>query len=441
MLIEFENGGVCSTKGTNVHAVDAALPLLISTCFGLFVGSYLVVSRDETWVNRMRALSLLDVIITVPRETTSAEARAAALAEKGRRNKLGLSHRIPPSRPYITAHDIYAVSVARARAEAQDAMRGGLLKIAVLALLPATLALYPACLTVVSEGMPPRCAWPSVALCLIRATASLIMYISASESFVAWSSAAEAAKSFGGLTKEQWQNGVRTRRLDLCFPENAEAWTAVRAQLVTELPHGGSADLLLAFVSLCWLAHALQLVVCLALRSGSSYRADSVVVVALHTVMLSVYVFPIYLACMRVHAELDEHLSSVGTECARLVAKRECNYTYARNISRSSTKVATSITSTTQMAFAALQYDPRPVNFSATVLPPCVESIVQVVARNSHDVWAYNKVIDGWRHGPKTNPAEKLHQDLVPLDWLGTVPISCCALSLFHADFVLRLFC
>ena len=53
------------------------------------------------------------------------------------------------------------------------------------------------------------------------------------------------------------------------------------------------------------------------------------------------------------------------------------------------------------------------------MLPPSVQPLVAVLARNTHDTWAFNKVADGWWHGAENSTAKKLHRDLIPYEWLG----------------------
>jgi hypothetical protein len=61
-----------------------------------------------------------------------------------------------------------------------------------------------------------------------------------------------------------------------------------------------------------------------------------------------------------------------------------------------------------------MQYEPRPVDTSAVVVPPELLALTERQAENTHEVWARRKLADGWRYGPQTDPAAKTHCDLIP---------------------------
>ena len=65
------------------------------------------------------------------------------------------------------------------------------------------------------------------------------------------------------------------------------------------------------------------------------------------------------------------------------------------------------------MAFA-----PTPIDTSDVTLPEPVAQLTEVLARNTHNVWAQRKINEGWRYGPATDTAEKTHCHIVPYEEL-----------------------
>lgn len=54
------------------------------------------------------------------------------------------------------------------------------------------------------------------------------------------------------------------------------------------------------------------------------------------------------------------------------------------------------------------------VSFTDVILYP--------LAKQIHDEWAREKIKAGWKWGPKTDKANKIHRDLVPFEVLATIP-------------------
>lgn len=63
-------------------------------------------------------------------------------------------------------------------------------------------------------------------------------------------------------------------------------------------------------------------------------------------------------------------------------------------------------------------YTPQPVDTSDVVLPEQLDELVEQMAKNVHEVWAQNRVEQGWSYGPERNDALKYHPCLVPYDEL-----------------------
>lgn len=64
------------------------------------------------------------------------------------------------------------------------------------------------------------------------------------------------------------------------------------------------------------------------------------------------------------------------------------------------------------------QYIPSPVDTSDIELPSQLMPLIEDMARNVHEVWAKNRMAEGWTYGPVRDDALKQHPCLVPYDEL-----------------------
>jgi hypothetical protein len=72
-----------------------------------------------------------------------------------------------------------------------------------------------------------------------------------------------------------------------------------------------------------------------------------------------------------------------------------------------------------QAYFAAMianpmTYQPQPINLSGVSLPPELEALAERLAENAHDVWAAQRLKDGWSYGAQRDDTQKLHPCLIP---------------------------
>lgn len=58
-------------------------------------------------------------------------------------------------------------------------------------------------------------------------------------------------------------------------------------------------------------------------------------------------------------------------------------------------------------------YQPRPIDTSGVSLD-ALQNLVERLAENTHEVWASQRIRDGWRWGPKRDDAHKEHPCLIP---------------------------
>lgn len=63
-------------------------------------------------------------------------------------------------------------------------------------------------------------------------------------------------------------------------------------------------------------------------------------------------------------------------------------------------------------------YTPNPVDTSSIQLPEELSPLLEAMAKNVHEVWAKNRIEQGWRYGPERNDKEKLHPMLIPYEEL-----------------------
>ena len=58
-------------------------------------------------------------------------------------------------------------------------------------------------------------------------------------------------------------------------------------------------------------------------------------------------------------------------------------------------------------------YEPKPIDTSAAVLDPEFHGLTETLAKHMHDVWARQRLADGWTWGPERNDSERFHPCLV----------------------------
>ncbi len=63
-------------------------------------------------------------------------------------------------------------------------------------------------------------------------------------------------------------------------------------------------------------------------------------------------------------------------------------------------------------------YQPKPIDTSHVLLPNGISDLIERLAENSHDIWAQQRIRDGWTYGPQRDDATKKHPDLLPYNEL-----------------------
>ncbi|MCC6785565.1 MAG: Ryanodine receptor Ryr [Planctomycetes bacterium] len=60
------------------------------------------------------------------------------------------------------------------------------------------------------------------------------------------------------------------------------------------------------------------------------------------------------------------------------------------------------------------QYVPKPIDTARVVLPPALIALTERLAENAHELWASERIAQGWRYGPRRDDQRKEHPGLVP---------------------------
>jgi hypothetical protein len=66
-----------------------------------------------------------------------------------------------------------------------------------------------------------------------------------------------------------------------------------------------------------------------------------------------------------------------------------------------------------------LNYEPNPIDTSKVTLPKEIKKLTKLLARNTHQIWARQRLADGWRYGKRRNDAKKTHPSLVAYEELS----------------------
>lgn len=59
-------------------------------------------------------------------------------------------------------------------------------------------------------------------------------------------------------------------------------------------------------------------------------------------------------------------------------------------------------------------YRPAPIDTSGVELSDEILELAERLAENVHDIWARERLADGWRHGPRRDDGRREHPGLVP---------------------------
>jgi hypothetical protein len=65
-----------------------------------------------------------------------------------------------------------------------------------------------------------------------------------------------------------------------------------------------------------------------------------------------------------------------------------------------------------------MNYKPNPIDTSDVVLTDEIIKIAELLAKNTHEIWAKNKIEEGYSYGEVTDDYQKTHNSLVPYELL-----------------------
>ena len=63
-------------------------------------------------------------------------------------------------------------------------------------------------------------------------------------------------------------------------------------------------------------------------------------------------------------------------------------------------------------------YNPKPINTSNIILNTDIVGLIELIARNTHNVWAVGRIDEGWKYGPIKDSNKKETPDLIPYEEL-----------------------
>lgn len=64
-------------------------------------------------------------------------------------------------------------------------------------------------------------------------------------------------------------------------------------------------------------------------------------------------------------------------------------------------------------------YTPKPIDTSHVKISHQLANLIEKLAENAHNIWAKNRIAEGWTVGSERNDAEKKHPDLIPYNKLS----------------------
>ena len=65
-----------------------------------------------------------------------------------------------------------------------------------------------------------------------------------------------------------------------------------------------------------------------------------------------------------------------------------------------------------------MAFEPKPLDIAGIELTPELRRISELLAENTHNIWAKGRIAEGWRYGPERNDVRKEHPCIVPYSQL-----------------------
>ena len=247
---------------------------------------------------------------------------------------------------------------------------------------------------------------------------TISMYLVITWLILEYNSYLEQILNFEQITQPNFIGGTHNSLLNLNCPENVEGWRLVRdmillqndvyhRQLVFGLAFGLDFILIvLLFFSLfmesCLLADPMEC------QTGDctmtywdtkckSLSSTDISFIA-HGLIITAYIFRILGIVVTINRHLISQVKWLEAQSSNMVSRNPM----ANN-----------------MTLFRMSYDPRPPNLSSIEVPEHVLKLVDMLASNTHDIWAESKLKAGWTWGEQNDHAAKKHMQLIPYDLLS----------------------
>lgn len=62
------------------------------------------------------------------------------------------------------------------------------------------------------------------------------------------------------------------------------------------------------------------------------------------------------------------------------------------------------------------EYTPQPIDTTGVELDNRLTALIEQMSKNVHEVWAQNRINQGWQYGPRRDDVLKTHPCLVPYE-------------------------
>lgn len=66
-----------------------------------------------------------------------------------------------------------------------------------------------------------------------------------------------------------------------------------------------------------------------------------------------------------------------------------------------------------------MRYQPKPIDTSPVKLTEEILALTELLAKHAHDIWAQQRLADGWKYGPTRNDSRREHPCLVSYEELS----------------------
>ena len=63
-----------------------------------------------------------------------------------------------------------------------------------------------------------------------------------------------------------------------------------------------------------------------------------------------------------------------------------------------------------------MTYHPQPIDTSEVIIETKYLQLIEQLAKNTHDIWAQQRLADGWQYGPQREDTLKQHPGLIPYE-------------------------